>query len=285
MCGFGYRIVKKEEISFISKSCRTIEHVGERMQRKEQLIEVKTFTMTNKEHNEEKGLMAEHCEQKNNPKPLAISKKTVQPKNLDDLFIYKHEPVLLDVPLISQYPELPTGCEVTALAMALQYYGVEVSKTTLADEMPYDRTLLVRDQEGVIVSWGDPEVGYVGNPYELGVTINPKPLKTLLNKYRSGGIAFYGKDFKDIVPYVRKGNPVIVWITLNYELLEERTWITPKGKVIHSPRPLHVVVVTGFDHEFVYVNDSDSNEKNAKIPISQFIKIYDAMGRRALVVE
>lgn len=55
--------------------------------------------------------------------------------------------------------------------------------------------------------------------------------------------------------------------------------------MIHSPRPLHVVVVTGFDHEFVYVNDSDSNEKNAKIPISQFIKIYDAMGRRALVVE
>lgn len=31
-------------------------------------------------------------------------------------------------------PELPTGCEITALAMVLQYFGYEVDKTALAAE-------------------------------------------------------------------------------------------------------------------------------------------------------
>ena len=34
---------------------------------------------------------------------------------------------------ICQYPELPTGCEVTALATVLQYYGFNADKCDLAD--------------------------------------------------------------------------------------------------------------------------------------------------------
>ena len=37
--------------------------------------------------------------------------------------------VKLDVEYISQYPELPTGCEITSLATVLNYYGYEISKS------------------------------------------------------------------------------------------------------------------------------------------------------------
>lgn len=60
----------------------------------------------------------------------------------------------INVPLIAQRPELPSGCEVTSLAMALKFYGVNVSKTTLANKMPYDSTKLVRNADGSIKTWG-----------------------------------------------------------------------------------------------------------------------------------
>ena len=42
--------------------------------------------------------------------------------------------ISLSVPSILQNPELPTGCEVTALAEVLQFWGFDVCKTELADE-------------------------------------------------------------------------------------------------------------------------------------------------------
>lgn len=37
-----------------------------------------------------------------------------------------------DFPYTLQTPELPTGCEITALTMVLNYYGFSVDKTTMA---------------------------------------------------------------------------------------------------------------------------------------------------------
>ena len=44
---------------------------------------------------------------------------------------------LTDFEIIEQYPELPTGCEITAMTMVLNYYGYNVDKVTMAlDYMP-----------------------------------------------------------------------------------------------------------------------------------------------------
>lgn len=38
----------------------------------------------------------------------------------------------LNVPIENQMPDLPNGCEVTSLAMLLNYYGIKVTKEDLA---------------------------------------------------------------------------------------------------------------------------------------------------------
>ena len=42
------------------------------------------------------------------------------------------EAVLLDVPVVYQWPEMPNGCEATALTMLLQYYGFAADKLSVA---------------------------------------------------------------------------------------------------------------------------------------------------------
>ncbi|GEB76821.1 C39 family peptidase [Sporolactobacillus inulinus] len=193
----------------------------------------------------------------------------------------------LDVPLIKQRPELPTGCEAVALTMALHYYGINVDKEKIVAQMPRDATPLTRDEKGTIKTWGDPEAGFVGDPYGDGITINPNPLKQVLDQYRSGGVALYGADFSVIEDYVNRGKPVLVWFTISHEMPILRYWYTPAGKSIFAPRPLHCIVVTGSDGHSVYFNDCESTERSGKdvtVERKKFIKIYDAMGRRALVV-
>jgi uncharacterized protein YvpB len=190
----------------------------------------------------------------------------------------------MDIPVIAQRPELPSGCEVTSLAMALRYYGVNADKTVLAKQMPYDSTKLVRNSNGSIKIWGDPDVGFVGTPFGNGYTINPGPLKKVLDKYRPGGLALTGKNFSEIESYVAQGKPVLVWFTINYEMPVARTWKTPAGKTINAARPLHNIVITGTDANYVYFNDSEAVKKDVKLSKAKFINIYNAMGKRALVV-
>ena len=49
--------------------------------------------------------------------------------------------ILLDVPTILQKPELPRGCEVTSLAMMLNYAGIEVNKMELAEKINKEKLL------------------------------------------------------------------------------------------------------------------------------------------------
>ena len=44
------------------------------------------------------------------------------------------EYLIEEFPVILQMPELPTGCEITALTMVLNYYGFAVDKTVMAAE-------------------------------------------------------------------------------------------------------------------------------------------------------
>lgn len=158
--------------------------------------------------------------------------------------------VHLNVPLISQNPELPNGCEITAVTMMLNYSGAKVNKMQLAREMPRS---------------GNPNYGYIGNPWDnTGITIFPSALMGLVEKYSGTHTAknLTGQSFDAIKYELSIGHPVTTWHTMN-------------------GFPYHALAVSGYDSQYVYFNDCWTY-KRAKMRINTFINNWQTQSRRAI---
>ncbi|OQR54008.1 S-layer protein [Bacillus sp. CDB3] len=195
--------------------------------------------------------------------------------------------VILNVPSIYQFPELHNGCEVVSLQMLVEHQiGRSLNKVAFAFEMPFDQTKLKNYKTSSQI-WGDPDVGFVGDVTgnTPGYSINPEPLKRLLDKY-ARGTNLTGNDFLSLENYVRNGKPVVTWVTV--ALNNPRpitTWKTPGGKTIYGRMNTHAVVLTGVDDNYVYYNDPFYGTKNVKVSKNWFASIYNQMGKKALSVD
>ncbi|MMZ59023.1 hypothetical protein D1872_210340 [compost metagenome] len=193
---------------------------------------------------------------------------------------------LVDVPLISQMPLLPRGCEVTSLAMLLQYSGVDVGKMKLASEVKRDPTPY-QEKDGVIY-FGNPYNGFVGDMYTFtnpGLGVYHGPIKDLAEKYLPGQVIdMTGSEFQDILFSLNRGVPVWVIANTHFSRLPDslfRTWETPTGPVRITYKE-HSVLLTGYDENYIYFNDPLANIKNRKMPIQAFNQAWDQMGKQAI---
>lgn len=196
------------------------------------------------------------------------------------------ESVLLEATAINQLPELPRGCEVTALAMLLQYAGVDVDKMTLAEEVTKNTTAY--EVVNGTIYYGNPNDGFVGDMYSLegpGLGVYHKPIAELAEKYLPGAIVdFSGSDFDSVKEQLSDGRPVWVITTSKFKELSGdnfRTWVTPSG-TIDVTYSEHSVLITGYDKDYVYFNDPLTGEQNKKAPIDDFIASWVQMGSQAI---
>lgn len=114
------------------------------------------------------------------------------------------------VQAVMQKPELPTGCESTSLAMALNTLGFPVEKTTIVDNY-------------LVYATEDYKVGFSGSPYsEEGAGIWPPGLaKTARNYLKEQSTMLWAHDLsgdtlEELYPYIAAGYPVLLWVTVDY---------------------------------------------------------------------
>ncbi|MCH5463002.1 hypothetical protein HC026_10560 [Lactobacillus sp. LC28-10] len=158
----------------------------------------------------------------------------------------------LNVPLITQRPELPTGCEITAVTMLLKYAGANVSKVQLAKEMPYDDA--------------DCNKGFVGDPFtENGNSIYPPALIALITKYAGHATDLTGADLPALKAQIDQNRPVVVWVG--------------EFDGFHT----HALVLIGYDANAVLVNDCWTNQTE-KISNQQFAEIRANLGNKAITI-
>lgn len=190
--------------------------------------------------------------------------------------------VLIDAPFIKQKPELPRGCEVTSLAMLLNHVGVSVDKMTLANKVakvPFERN-------GVRGNLNDGFVGNMRTMEKPGIGVYHGPIKNLAEAYVPGKVVdFTGKDFSEVIAHLNQNRPVWVIVTSTYDVVPEnewQTWKTSSGplKITYN---MHSVLVTGYDKDYVYVNDP-LHSKNRKLQKKPFIAGWEQIGKQAITV-
>lgn len=159
--------------------------------------------------------------------------------------------VKLNVPMVSQFPELISGCEIASIAQMLLYAGAKVDKIKLAKEIPYHKK--------------DPNKGYVGSPFLFsGYTIFPKALVKTVKKYVGSAKDMTGYSLKSLELQLSKGKPIAAWVG------DFDEWF------------LHCIVLTGYDSNYYYYNDCSKEQKNLKISKTTFKKKWALYGNKAL---
>lgn len=199
------------------------------------------------------------------------------------------EKVLIDVPLILQYPELARGCEVTSLAMLLNYDNKEVNKLELAKKVKKEEAQYSQDKDGRIF-YGNPYDGFVGDMYNWnnrGYGVYHGPIAELAKEYSGDKVIdLTGLEFEEILQFIERGNPVWIITNATYKPLPEESfeiWHTKTG-IVKITKKLHSVVISGYDKENVYFNDPLSNTKNRKMNKEEFKKAWEQMGNQAVVI-
>lgn len=196
--------------------------------------------------------------------------------------------VLLDVPIISQTPELTCGCEITCLAMMMQYAGINADKMALAQNIKKDETPLIMDNYGNTVIWGNPNDGFVGDitGKQKGFGVYPKPMIQLMEKYMPGRtLNLTGYSFEALTDSIKQGRPVIVWVTIDFQYPDKYEEWSKNGVLIRATFDEHAVLLTGFDENNCYINNPYNGIKNQAVSKSTFIEIWNTMCNMAVSYE
>ncbi len=151
--------------------------------------------------------------------------------------------------VICQLPELPTGCEITAVTMMLRYAGYNVNKIQLANEMP-------RSSNG--------DFGFVGNPFSpSGWWVFPTGVAPVVNHYVGHSQVMTGTSLQAIQEKLREGHLVVVWMA------------NMNGFVNHA------ITLTGYNANGFDYNNPWTGRKEA-MSYGEFYSHWNADRQRAL---
>lgn len=166
-----------------------------------------------------------------------------------------------------QMPELPTGCEATALGTLLRMNGVDVTKFDVADAMPKS------DGSDFVYSfWGNPYSATDG--WACMAPCSVITANKFLKNSNKVAVEYTGTNLTDLK------FPSAVWVTMylndplpsNYESNGYRLFKNP-----------HCVVVTRIELDSVYVIDPLVGE--VAYPLERFNSVYKELGCQAVRIE
>mgnify|MGYP002516791767 CR=1 FL=1 len=153
---------------------------------------------------------------------------------------------------ICQYPELPTGCEMTSLTMVLNFYGVSADKCDISDNYLEKGAVGTVDFRKAFV--GDPrdESSYGCYAPVVANTAN-KYLQVVGAEYKATDIT--GTTLEKLFSYIDNNTPVIIWATQYMrEGHQSVTW-NIDGKDLTWITPEHCMVLVGYSDNYVFIAD------------------------------
>ncbi len=182
------------------------------------------------------------------------------PDGREDENAQKQEKIIELLPL-SQYPSLPTGCEVTAAATVLRFYGENITPEQIAEDW------LLKDEafytENGSLYGPDPRRAFVGDPFKTTGYGCFAPV--IENAVNSGSALCRAEVIKDkslselCSLYIDNGAPVIIWVTMGMRSSGEGSrWQLSSGETFIWPAGEHCMVLCGYDEKYFHLSDPQS---------------------------
>lgn len=196
---------------------------------------------------------------------------------------------------ICQLPELPTGCEATALTVIMNYKGINVDKYEIA--MEYMPRMNLYYENGILYG-PNPMHVFTGTPSsDSGLGCFVPCICTTARKFFNANeqikpnfrvLDLSGKDFKTLlVEYVAQDNPVLVIVTQGLSKQYEGVkWQIYHGKEWQWMTNHHAMVVFGFDisKNKIYVCDPLRENGRYTYNLDEFEEIYNSRGKPAMTI-
>lgn len=190
-------------------------------------------------------------------------------------------PLYENITPISQYPSLPTGCEITALATVLNYYGYNVSKENLSDNYLEKGNAWETDFREKFA--GEPRSEY---SYGCYAPVIEKAANKYLTEKKSllKAIELKGYSFDELFEFTDRGIPVMVWTTIDLaQGYYTATWTATNNKTVTWYANEHCMVLVGRIGNTVYTADP-TRGNIASYDKDLFEKRYKELFSQAVVI-
>lgn len=165
---------------------------------------------------------------------------------------------LIDVPMISQYPELPTGCEAVSATMVLQYYGVDITAREFALSW-LECSNNFHKTNGRLYG-PDPNKVYAGNPFtDNSYGCFAGPIVNAINRNSTDCKAqeITDRTLEELCEeYIDNDKPLLIWATMNMkESYPGNSWYLEDGGKFTWVAQEHCLVLVGYNDAYYLLND------------------------------
>lgn len=194
--------------------------------------------------------------------------------------------VQLDVPCYDQTLRYQSACESVATVECLNALGYDISVDDFLDR--YLDTIATWAIGSVAVDDNIFNHYFVGNPRTYnGWLCYPPVIVNAVQRYFSDvnmnlrrPVDYTGVGFNFLLDELALGNPVVIWVTQNYEVTEYASLYGNQYAVLN-----HAVVLAGYDRSRGVVSIIDSINGVLELDYNRVKSVFDFAGKRSVVIK
>lgn len=193
---------------------------------------------------------------------------------------------------ICQLPDLPTGCEVTALAVLLQSIGYDADPADLARQYLPMQEFYISDG---LRFGADPDKAFAGSPFTAdSYGAYSGAIEATANAYLTDkgsplrARAYRSCSFELFSDMVKAGKPVLIWVTIDLKKSTvSDSWFTIDGEQVCWRSNEHCMVLVTIDEQNGKVLCADplkDTEELCEYELSLFTERFYEMGAQGLII-